>query len=91
MATPGPLLAITEDKLVPCYSLGRRDAMTALHFLSELHQRIKPGFQLTSDGWPAYRDLVESVWGSDIDFAQLIKMYGATEEGRERYSLTCPP
>jgi predicted RND superfamily exporter protein len=33
-----------------------------------------------------YLDAVESAFGSDVDFSQLIKIYGQTSEGQKRYS-----
>jgi len=33
-----------------------------------------------------YLDAVESAFGSDIDFSQLVKLYGQTSEGQKRYS-----
>jgi transposase-like protein/IS1 family transposase len=47
-------LAITEDKLIPAYALGKRDPHTAYEFISELQDRIANRFQLTSDGWTVY-------------------------------------
>jgi hypothetical protein len=43
--------------------------------------------QLTSDGLKAYVEAVEGAFGADIDFAQLVKLYGNEERGPEvRYS-----
>jgi IS1 family transposase len=39
-----------------------------------------------TDGHKMYLDAVESAFGSDIDFSQLIKIYGQTIEGQKRYS-----
>ena len=36
--------------------------------------------QLTSDGHKAYLDAVEGAFGADIDYAMLIKIYGASPE-----------
>lgn len=79
-------VAISEDRLVLCYELGKRDPKTALHFLTNLQERIRGRFQLTTDGWRTYRLAVETVFGADVDFAQLVKTNAASEEGRERYS-----
>jgi len=42
---------------------------------------------LTTDGHKAYLNAVENAFGSEIDYAQLIKIYGNTpENGEVRYS-----
>ncbi len=79
-------LAITEDKLIPAYALGKRDPHTAWEFISELQSRIANRFQLTSDGWTVYQNTIEDIFGAGIDYAQEIKDYGQIESSRERYS-----
>jgi IS1 family transposase len=79
-------LAITEDKLIPAFALGKRDPHTAFEFLAELQKRIDGRFQLTSDGWRVYQTTIETIFGADIDYAQEIKDYGQMESSRERYS-----
>lgn len=77
-----------KSKLVVCYQLGRRDLPTALSFLEKLQHAAKDRFQLTTDGLRAYVDGVEQVFGTEIDFAQLVKSYRSDESGRleRRYS-----
>jgi len=79
-------LAITEDKLIPAYALGKRDPQTAWEFIGELQDRIANRFQLTSDGWTVYEKTIEDIFGADIDYGQEIKDYGQMESSRERYS-----
>ena len=59
-----------------------------LFSLADLHSRLAPGarIQLTSDGYKAYPIAVESVFGADVDYAQLVKLYGADPEAPRRYS-----
>jgi hypothetical protein len=46
--------------------------------------------QLTTDAFVFYRKAVEESFGSDVDFAQLTKLYGDYgQAGNERYS-PCP-
>ena len=33
-----------------------------------------------------YLEAVEGAFGKDVDFSQLVKLYGQTEEGQKRYS-----
>lgn len=75
-----------KTKLIACFVLGRRDMATTLKFVQKLARAAGPRFQLTTDGFPAYREAVEQVFGVDIDFAQLIKQYGSDETDERRYS-----
>ncbi len=66
-----------ETKLVPCWHVGTRGAESAYDFIHDLASRLTNRIQLTSDGHKAYIDAVDDAFGADIDFAQLVKMYGA--------------
>jgi IS1 family transposase len=73
-------------KLVPSWLIGTRNAYTASIFLKDLASRLKNKAQLTSDGHKMYLEAVESVFGINIDYAQLIKIYGTPPEAEKRYS-----
>ena len=76
-----------ETKLVPCWYVGTRDAYAAFHFMHDLKDRLASRVQLTTDGLRTYVEAVEDAFGSDIDYAQLVKIYGNAPEGSEvRYS-----
>ncbi len=75
-----------DTKVVPCWLVGTRDALAAREFLLNLSVRIAGRFQLTTDGHSAYPDAVERVFGRDIDYATVTKVYGADPEGEKRYS-----
>ena len=80
-------VAIDADtKLVPCVMLGGRNAEDAHAFISDLASRLRNRVQMTSDGHRPYLEAVEAAFGADIDFAQLVKLYGADPEGERRYS-----
>src|SRR5205809_3887222 len=80
-------IAIDADtKLVPSFHVGTRDAWCAFHFMQDLATRLTHRVQLTTDGHHAYLSAVGTAFGQDIDFAQLIKIYGASPEGETRYS-----
>src|SRR6266700_2402101 len=73
--------------MVPCWFIGRRHAGCAFHFLSDLKDRLAHRVQLTTDGHKAYLDATERVFGTEIDYAQLQKIYGAPQDTPEtRYS-----
>lgn len=56
-------------------------------FINDLAARLASRVQLTSDGLKAYVEAVEGAFGSEIDYAQLIKLYGnEIGHGEVRYS-----
>ena len=78
-----------ETKLVPCWHIGGRSGRDAWIFMKDLASRLRNRVQLTTDGHKPYLEAVESAFGSEIDYATLTKLYGATESGpeaRRRYS-----
>lgn len=77
-----------DTKLVPSFLIGRRDAEYAYTFMHDLAGRLKNRVQLTTDGHHAYLNAVASNFGSEIDYAMLVKVYGATvgKEDQRRYS-----
>lgn len=52
----------------------------------DLSDRVSGRFQLTTDGFRPYRDTVQWVFGDNVDYAQLAKLYEHNEAERERYS-----
>lgn len=75
-----------DTKLVPAWFVGHRNAEHARIFLTDLAGRLSNRVQLTSDGHRAYLEAVEDVFGADIDYAQLVKIYGLDPEAEKRYS-----
>jgi len=75
-----------DSKLLVSYMVGGRDAEYATAFIQDVSERVATRIQLTSDGHAAYLRAVENVFGVDIDYAQLVKIYGAAPEGEKRYS-----
>jgi IS1 family transposase len=76
-----------RTKLIPTFVVGKRDGLTALIFMQELKRRIANRFQLTTDRFIGYFDAVDRVFGIDIDYAQLQKIYTGNGDGhREGYT-----
>ena len=75
-----------DSKLIVSYLVGSRDAEYAVAFIQDLADRVAGRFQLTSDGLNAYLGAVEDAFGIDIDYAQLVKIYGPTITAPGRYS-----
>lgn len=80
-----------DTKLIISYTLGDRGADTAHTFMQDVASRITNRIQLTTDGHRMYADAVEDAFGSEIDYAMLVKIYGASNDNPEsRYSpATC--
>jgi IS1 family transposase len=81
-------VAIDADtKLVPCWNVGRRDAQSGMAFIKDLSERVTNRFQLSTDGFKMYLTAVEETFGSEIDYAMIVKVYGhSTEDSAIRYS-----
>jgi len=77
-----------ETKLVPVFTVGKRTEETTWYFMNDLAERLAVRPQITTDGFVFYQRHVEEAFGSNVDFAQLIKMYGEFDRpaGHERYS-----
>lgn len=73
------------SKLVVSWLCGKRDADYAREFMQDVAARLAFRVQLTTDGHKVYLNAVRSAFGNDIDYAQLVKLYGA-EPDETRYS-----
>jgi IS1 family transposase len=84
-------VAIDPDtKLIPAFTVGKRNRITTYGFLQQLQDRLAPEhrFQLTTDGFHTYQRGVEDVFAGQADYAQLIKLYGdyGQHDAAGRYS-----
>jgi IS1 family transposase len=75
-----------ETKLVPVFQIGKGSYQVTSSFMSELQARIYTRFQLTSDSFKPYEKAVIRTFGTDVDYAQLHKIYGEESTGEKRYS-----
>lgn len=75
-----------QTKLIINWHIGRRDLYNATIFMKDLASRIKNRVQLTTDGHKMYLGATEEAFGGEIDFSQLIKLYGNSPESEVRYS-----
>lgn len=79
----------SHTKLVPTFHVGPRDAGAAFSFMRDLAGRLRHRVQLTTDGHQTYLRAVEGAFGGDVDYAQLVKLYGSDQDSRKperRYS-----
>lgn len=76
-----------ETKLVPTFKVGNRDTATANAFVQDVASRMRNRVQISTDGLRAYVEAVEKSFGSEVDFAQIVKTYGREEvSDNRRYS-----
>jgi len=75
-----------DTKLIVSWLLGARDTDAAVTFVSDLESRLANRIQLTSDGHRPYLTAVESVFADQVDYAMLVKIYGADPQAETRYS-----
>lgn len=77
-----------DSKLCVSYLVGLRDAHYATEFVKDVAARIDSRIQLTSDGHGPYVEAVDAAFKGEVDYAMLIKIYGADpiEAKEKRYS-----
>jgi IS1 family transposase len=76
----------SETKMVLSYYIGKRDPISAYAFIRDLGERTVGRFQITTDGLRSYVGPIEEYYGAEIDFAQLVKLYGKPDtDGPEWY------
>jgi transposase-like protein/IS1 family transposase len=76
-----------STKLVLAYHLGKRTAKATDAFIGKLaYATSRERYQLTSDGFSPDVSAVKLLLRDRVDFAQLIKVYGAPRDGEQRYS-----
>lgn len=77
----------SDSKLIISHCVGKRDGRTAIKFMLDLQRRLTNRIQLTTDGFDPYVWAVEGAFGSDVDYAQLVKLYASNgDAGRGRYA-----
>ncbi|MFD0848228.1 IS1 family transposase [Sphingosinicella xenopeptidilytica] len=75
-----------DTKLIVSYYVGDRSGESAITLMDDLRSRLENRVQLTTDGHKAYLEAVEGAFGGDVDYAQLVKLYGPSITAPGRYS-----
>jgi IS1 family transposase len=77
-----------DSKLIVSWFVGDRSFISAREFMQDVASRLSNRVQLTTDGHKAYLNAVDDAFGGQIDYAQLIKIYGQPEgnANERRYS-----
>ncbi len=71
-----------ETKLVPSFHVAsKRDIENTTAFISDLASRLNNRVQISTDAMNAYEEAIESVFGRQVDYAQIVKSY-ASEDGK---------
>ncbi|MGD9983748.1 MAG: IS1 family transposase [Porticoccaceae bacterium] len=79
-----------DSKLIVSYLVGGRDSGYAMEFMDDVAKRLANRVQLTTDGHKAYLGAIEEAFGNDIDYAQLVKLYGPVPESQQRRYSPAP-
>jgi len=67
--------------------VGRKGALTKFRLVCrDVADRISSRVQLTSDGYRPYLAAVDSAFAGNVDYAMLVKIYGAERPDAARYS-----
>jgi len=77
----------SETKLVPSFKVcSTRTQKATGDFMCDVAARMKNRIQLSTDGLNAYKNAVETAFGIDVDYGQIVKVYGFDERPEHRYS-----
>jgi IS1 family transposase len=77
-----------DTKLVPAFMVGDRSRATTKAFVADVASRMKNRVQVSTDGFVAYPDALESAFGGDVDYGQIVKVYGTNAFGERKYSAS---
>lgn len=75
-----------DSKLILSFFAADRSTHSAMLFMDDVRRRLANRVQLTTDGHRAYLKAVDAAFGEDVDYAQLVKLYGPAPGGTARYS-----
>ena len=79
-----------ETKIVPSFKVGKRDSATANAFVADVASRVRNRVQISSDALRAYVEAIENAFGSEVDFAQIIKTYANDDSIEPERKFSAP-
>jgi len=79
-----------DTKLIPSFIVGKRDMYHTRAFMEDLAGRLSRRVQLSSDALNTYPEAVESGFGSEVDYGQLVKTYAVTNLNKSAASRYSP-
>jgi IS1 family transposase len=65
-----------DTKLVPAFKVGERNLATTNAFVQDVASRMANRVQISTDGMKSYAEAMEKAFGGDVDYAQIVKVYG---------------
>jgi IS1 family transposase len=69
-----------ETKIVPSYKVAsKRTLDNTTAFIADLASRVNNRMQISSDAMPSYAEAIETVFGLEVDYAQIVKTYGTED------------
>jgi IS1 family transposase len=77
-----------DTKLVPAFKVGERNAATATAFMRDVAGRMANRVQVSTDGFHAYAKAMQQSFGNNVDYGQIVKVYGTMAFGERRYSTS---
>jgi IS1 family transposase len=78
-----------DSKLIVSWMVGDRSLTTGEVFMKDVASRLANRIQLTSDGHKVYLEAVGNAFGNQIDFAQLVKIYGDSDMEKHYSPAEC--
>lgn len=75
-----------DSKLCISFLVGGRDTGWATDFAFDIRDRVIGRPQITTDAHKPYLAAIEMAFGDNVDYAQMHKIYGASNEPETRYS-----
>jgi len=79
-----------DSKLMVSWLIGRRGVQDGLAFMQDVASRLTNRVQLTTDGHHAYLYAVEDAFHRDVDYAQLVKIYGEDSQAQAEHHYGPP-
>ena len=76
----------SDTKLVPAFKVGHRDPATTQAFVKDVASRMENRVQVSTDGLRHYVAAMDNAFGTEVDYAQIIKIYGNDQVDNHRYS-----
>jgi IS1 family transposase len=77
-----------DTKLVPSFVIGQRDRNTTNAFVQDVASRMANKVEISTDGFAPYPEAIRRAFGKDVDYGQIIKVYGTYSFGERRYSTS---
>lgn len=78
-----------DTKLAPCWYVGERSVEVATEFAVDLASRLNGRIQLSTDGNFSYRNAVDEAFGIDVDYGQVVKVYGHPQAEKQYAPPIC--